>query len=79
MTCRNGASRKIEPNTPKDITKPTPLAAANVRERKKRIGSIGCGARSSQATNAATSAAPAISEPRISVEVQPSSLPRTMP
>ena len=63
MTCRNGASRKIEPKTPKDITKPTPLAAANVRERKKRIGSIGCGARSSQATNAATSAAPAISEP----------------
>ena len=79
MTCRNGASRKIEPNTPKDITKPTPLAAANVRERKKRIGSIGCGARSSQATNATTSAAPATSEATISVLVQPSSLPRTMP
>ena len=79
VTCRNGASRKIEPKTPKNMMKPTPLAAANVRERKKRIGSIGFGARSSQATNAPTSATPAASEARIVGLVQPSSLPRTMP
>ena len=52
---------------PKYIASETPLVAAKARERKKRIGSIGSFWRSSQTTNATSSSAPAISEPRISV------------
>ena len=51
MTWKNCASKKIEPNIPKNISSEAPLAAANVRLRKKRSGSIGSGARSSQRTN----------------------------
>jgi hypothetical protein len=47
------------------------LVAANVRERKKRIGSIGAGARSSQAANAITNPIPAATEVRIIALVQP--------
>ena len=47
--------------------------------RKKRIGSIGCSVRSSQATNATSSAAPAASEPTIDGLVQPSAFPFTSP
>ena len=79
VTWKNWASRKIEPKTPKYIANETPLEALKARERKKRIGSIGAGERSSQATKAARSAAPAISAPSTVVEVQPSSAPRTMP
>src|SRR3954453_20786774 len=50
---KNCASRKIDPNAPKNIANDTPLVAANARERKSRIGSIGAAARSSHATNAA--------------------------
>ena len=62
VTWKNWASRKIEPKTPKYIANETPLEAAKARERKKRIGSIGAGVRSSQTTNAASRIAPAISE-----------------
>jgi hypothetical protein len=55
------------------------LEALNARERKKRIGSIGAGERSSQATKATRKAAPAMIAPNTVGEVQPSSAPRTMP
>ena len=55
------------------------LPAENARERKKRIGSIGSRARSSQATNAATSSAPPTSEPSTSTLPQPAWFPRTSP
>jgi hypothetical protein len=79
VTWKNWASRKIEPKTPKYIASDTTLTAAKPRERKKRSGSIGCGARASHTRNATTSAAPAISAPSTEVLVQPSSAPRTMP
>ena len=55
------------------------FVSANVRLRKKRIGSIGSGVRSSQSTKSAVRTAPPASEPTISVLPQPSSLPRTRP
>jgi hypothetical protein len=55
------------------------LPAANARERKNFIGSIGSGARSSQATNVATRARPATREPTTSALPQPAGLPRTSP
>ena len=79
MTWKNCASRKIEPKTPKYIANETPLEALNARERKKRIGSIGAGARSSQATKAPSAIAPPIIAPSTVLDVQPSSAPRTMP
>src|SRR3989337_2511013 len=57
------------------MSRDAPLAAAKARSRKKRIGSIGSFARSSQATNATRSAAPPTSEPTIAGLVQPSPLP----
>jgi hypothetical protein len=48
------------------------LVAANARERKKRIGSIGAGERNSQATNATTNRIPTMNEVRIVALVQPS-------
>ena len=57
----------------------TPLEAANARERKNRIGSIGAGARSSHATNAASATTPVPSAPTTVPDVQPSVSPRTMP
>ena len=57
-----------------------PFAAANARLRKKRIGSIGSGVRSSQATNAASrSAAPLRAQPTIGGLVQPSPFPWMRP
>ncbi len=56
-----------------------PFAAANARSRKKRIGSIGAGVRSSQATNAAVRIAPTASEPTICGLVQPSPFPWMRP
>jgi hypothetical protein len=64
---------------PKNMNSDAPFAAANVRLRKKRIGSIGAGARSSQRTNAAVSTAPNVSDVRIWPLAQPSALPRTTP
>ena len=55
------------------------LAAVKVRLRKKRIGSIGAAARSSQRTNSARTAAPASRAETTSTDVQPASLPRTRP
>ena len=57
----------------------TPFVAANARERKNRIGTIGAGARSSQAMNAASSAAPAAIGATTSSEPQPAGFPRTTP
>ena len=55
------------------------LPAEKARERKNRIGSIGSRARSSQATNAATSSTPAASEPSTSRLSHPAWFPRTRP
>ena len=55
------------------------FASENAALRKNVIGSIGCGARSSQATNAATRAMPSPRAVRISGLVQPWSLPRIRP
>jgi len=76
---KNCASRKIEPNMPKNMKRLETFARANVRLRKKRIGSIGSSVRSSQATNAARRSAPAVTAPTISGEAQPTALPRTRP
>ena len=80
VTWKNWASRKIEPKTPKYIANETPLEAAKARERKKRIGSIGAGVRSSQATKRGQQdrAGDERAEHGAS-SVQPSSAPRTMP
>ena len=51
----------------------------NARTRQKRIGSIGSGVRSSHATKAAASSAPAANEPTTSRLPQPAALPRTRP
>ena len=50
--CRNWASRKIDPKMPKFMISETPLVALKARLRNRRSGSIGAGARRSQATNA---------------------------
>ena len=54
-------------------------SAANVRLRKKRIGSIGVLVRSSQRTNAVTRTVPATSDVTISGLDQPWPFPRTRP
>jgi hypothetical protein len=69
----------MEPNIPKNMKREAAFAAANARSRKKRIGSIGARARSSQRTNAVVSRVPSASEVRISPLAQPSALPRTTP
>jgi hypothetical protein len=61
------------------VKKIAALPAEKDRERKKRIGSIGSRARSSHATNATTSSAPAASVPITSGLPQPAELPRTNP
>jgi hypothetical protein len=61
------------------VKKIAALPAENARERKKRIGTIGSDARSSQAMNAATRTAPAASAPMISRLSQPTEFPRTRP
>src|SRR6185436_111264 len=71
METKNWASRKIEPNIPKNIRNDAPFASAKLRDRKNRMGSIGARARSSHATNAATRMAPTASEPTISALAQP--------
>src|ERR687884_422914 len=59
MTCwTNCVIRKIEPNVPKYMKNDTAFVTANARWRKRSTGSIGCAARRSQTTNAASSAAP---------------------
>ncbi len=55
------------------------LPAEKARERKKRIGTIGSAARSSQAMNATTRTSPAASDPMISRLPQPAAFPRTSP
>ena len=59
-------SRKIEPNIPKNMNREETLPSEKARFLKNRIGSIGLGARSSQATNAAVKATPSPSAVRIS-------------
>ena len=76
---KNCVSRKIEPNIPNDIASDAPFAAEKPRLRKKRIGSIGCGVRSSHRTNATSSATPAASDATIDALAQPSALPFTRP
>src|SRR5947209_18254161 len=71
--------KKIEPNIPKNMNRLETFARANVRLRKKRIGSIGCSARCSQATKDTSSATPTTNEATIRGEVQPSSSARTSP
>src|SRR5262245_38587664 len=63
---KNFASRKIEPNIPKNLNSEARFASENVRDRKNPIGSIGDGDRSSQRTKAATKASPTTIEPTIS-------------
>ncbi len=58
-TCRNWASRKIEPNIPAENRNDATLVAVNPRLANSRSGSIGVGARSSQAANAASRMTPA--------------------
>ena len=79
METKNCASRKIDPNIPKNIRNEAVFARAKPRERKKRIGSIGARARSSQATKPASSAAPTASDPTISRLSHPWPFPRTRP
>ena len=76
---KNCVSRKIEPNIPKYMRSDAAFAAANARLRKKRIGSIGCGVRSSQPTKAASPSAPIAREPRMVGLVQPSPFPWIRP
>ena len=51
------------------------FAALNVRERKRRRGSIGSAVRASQATNATRRMAPTTNEPTICGSVQPARSP----
>ena len=77
---KNWASRKIDAEDPEVIASETPLVAANARERKKRIGSIGVRRAQlpgDERRRAAT--APAASEATTTVEPQPAALPRTTP
>ncbi len=64
---------------PKNMNSEAVLPSANWGREKKRIGSIGVFARSSQTTKAAVSAAPSPSAVTISGLVQPSAFPRTRP
>ena len=75
--CMNCARKKTPVNSEPIAKKIAALPAENARERKKRIGSIGAGARSSQRTKAASSAAPATAVPSTSADAQPATLPRT--
>ena len=67
----------MEPNIPKNMKSDAVFARLKVRLRKKRIGSIGCSARSSHATNATSSSAPTTNAATISRLPQPWPLPRT--
>src|ERR1700686_4179527 len=71
---KNCASRKIEPNIPKNMNRLETFASAKVRLRKKRIGGIGLSVRSSHQTNAPITTKPATSAPTISGEPQPTEL-----
>ena len=57
--CSSCAKKNTPVNSDANVKNIAALPAAKPRERKKRIGSIGSAARSSHATNAATSSAPA--------------------
>ena len=61
------------------MKKLTPFAAAKPRERNSAGGIIGCSARRSQMTNAASRPAPATRVARTSVLVQPTAPERTSP
>ena len=76
---RYWVKRKIDPNIPKNMRSDAALAAAKVRFRKNRIGSIGSRARRSQATNATRRMTPATSDRTISGLVHPRELARTRP
>lgn len=76
-SCRNWVSRNTDPNIPKDIASEAVFAAAKARLRKKRIGSIGVGLRSSQAMNPISAVIPKPAAPMISGLSQPALFPRT--
>src|SRR4051794_27689240 len=60
---------------PKNINRLATLASANVRLRKKRIGSIGCSVRSSHKTKHTSSPIPTANEPMMPADVQPTPNP----
>ena len=65
------ASRKIEPNIPKNISRDATFASAKTRFWKKRIGSIGSFVWSSQRTKSANTTAPPARAMMISGDAQP--------
>src|SRR5688572_7243130 len=72
-------ARKKNPNITKNARVMTPLPMLNRRLRKKVSGSIGCGARSSQAMNDVSAVIAMANAPSTGVDVQPSSPPWMMP
>ncbi len=76
---KNCERKKIEPKTPKNIENDTTFVAANVRLRKKRSGSIGCGARPSQKRKKPSRTRPPAIPPSTTGLVQPSASARTIP
>ncbi len=75
----NWAMKKTPQKSAATAKKIAALPAENVRERKNRIGSIGSGARSCQATKAATMTAPPASVATTSTLPHPAMFPRTRP
>src|SRR5262249_57639421 len=70
--CSSCAKKKTAPKREAKVKNIAAFPAEKARERKKRMGSIGWGARSSHRTKAASSSAPAASDPRTSALDQPS-------
>ena len=75
----NCARKKTPEKSAPIVKKIAALPAEKARDAKKRIGSIGSRARSSQTTNSATSSAPAPKLATTSKLPQPARLPRTRP
>ena len=58
-------TRKMKPNSAKNVTVTAPLAALKRRSRNSETSSIGCGVRRSRTTNAASSTAAAANPPTV--------------
>ena len=71
MSCRYWVRKKNEPNIAKEARVIARLAAEKRGLRKSRMSSIGARARSSQATNPASSAAATAKAARMVRSVQP--------
>src|SRR5919197_382513 len=69
--CASCVIRKIDPNVPKYMTKPSTLVTVNVRLRNRLSGTIGAVARRSHQTNVARTTRPAASAATMSGLVQP--------